>query len=56
MSRAAVGKDFPASVDKAIPELFEKQEGVKLNQLPEEMKRNIMKNIQSQLDRRFEPR
>lgn len=56
MSRAAVGKDFPSAVDKAIPELFEKQEGVKLNQLPEEMKRNIMKNIQSQLDRRFEPR
>ncbi len=56
MHRAALSKEFPTTVDKAIPELFEKQEGVRIEDLPEEIRNNILQNMQSDMNRRFSPR
>lgn len=56
MYRAALSKEFPTTVDKAIPELFEKQEGVRMEDLPEEIRNNILQNMQSDMNRRFSPR
>lgn len=55
MSRAAQGKEFPTSVEKAIPELFEKQT-VSMEKLPDNIRNMFVSNIQKQIDRRYAPR
>lgn len=50
MSRAAMSKEFPGKVEKAIPELFEKQQGVPLEKLPPEFKDMFVQNIQEQVN------
>lgn len=53
MSRAAQAKEFPGSAEKAIPELFEKQEGVKPKDLPPEMQKAYAKAVQTLVNRNF---
>lgn len=55
MSRASQAKDFPLSPEKAIPELYEKQK-VDINKLPDEFKRQYIKNLQQQLDTKYSPK
>lgn len=52
MTRASRGKDFPSKVESAIPELFEKQT-VDLSKLPPEFKKQYIKNMQKELDKRY---
>ena len=52
MSRAAFSKEFPGKVEKAIPELFEKQEGVPLEKLPPEFRDMFVRNVQEQVNSR----
>ncbi len=52
MTRASRGKDFPLKVESAIPELFEKQT-VDLSKLPPEFKKQYIKNMQKELDKRY---
>lgn len=56
MSRAAQAKEFPGSVEKAIPELFEKQEGVKPKDLPPEAQKAYAKAIQTIVNNNFTAR
>lgn len=56
MSRAAQAKEFPTSVEKAVPEMFERQKGVSLEQLPEEFRDMFVKSQQEQLNQRFGPK
>lgn len=55
MTRASIGKEFPTSAEKAIPELYEKQT-VNISDLPDEFKRHYVKNLQKQLDTKYNPR
>lgn len=55
MTRASIGKEFPGSPEKAIPELYEKQT-VDITQLPDEFKRHYVKNLQEELDKKYNPR
>lgn len=55
MSRAAQAKEFPGSVEKAIPELFEKQK-VNMDKLPDSIKKHYVQNIQKQLDKKYTPK
>lgn len=55
MSRACMSKEFPNTVEKAIPELFEKQ-SVNINKLPDTFKKMYAKNLQRQLDKKYKPR
>lgn len=55
MTRAAQCKEFPGKVETAIPELFEKQQGVPLSQLPPEIQKMFVTNYQKQLDTRYNP-
>lgn len=50
MSRAAISKEFPEKVEKAIPELFEKAQGVPLEQLPPEFRDMFVQNVQEQVN------
>ncbi len=52
MSRAAMSKEFPGKVEKAIPELFEKQAGVPLEKLPPEFRDMFVQNVQEQVNSR----
>lgn len=56
MTRASIGKEFPGSVEKAIPELFEKQQAVRIRDLPPDMQRMFIDMQQESLDRRFSPK
>lgn len=55
MHRAALSKDFPLNSKQAIPEMYEKQEGVNIQELPEELRKSILENMQSDMNRRFSP-
>lgn len=55
MTRASIGKEFPGSPEKAIPELYEKQT-VDISQLPDEFKQHYVKNLQEELDKKYNPR
>ena len=50
MSRAAISKEFPEKVEKAIPELFEKAQGAPLEQLPPEFRDMFVQNVQEQVN------
>lgn len=54
MSRAANAKEFPLSPEKAIPELYEKQT-INVNELPEELRKHYVKNLQEQLNKKYNP-
>ena len=45
MTRAAQGKSFPTKCEEAIPELFEKQEGVKIQDLPPELQSTAVNTL-----------
>jgi len=53
MSRAAISKEFPEKVEKAIPELFEKRQGVPLEQLPPEFRDMFVKSTQEQINNKY---
>ena len=53
MSRAAISKEFPGKVEKAIPELFEKQQGVPLEQLPPEFRDMFVNTVQEQINNTY---
>lgn len=55
MTRASRAKDFPSSVDKAVPELFEKEQGVPISQLPPEIQKMFVTNYQQQIDMKYNP-
>ncbi len=55
MTRASIGKEFPTSPEKAIPELYEKQT-VDISQLPDEFRRHYVKNLQKELNKKYNPR
>lgn len=55
MSRAAIGKEFPGSAEKAIPELYEKQ-SVDISKLPEEFRKMYVSNLQKELNKKYNPR
>ena len=55
MTRAAQGKKFPTKMEEAIPELFEKQEGVKIQDLPPELQQMFASSLQNQLNERYGP-
>ena len=54
MSRAANSKEFPLSPEKALPELFEKQT-INVNDLPDEIKKHYIKDLQKQLNKKYNP-
>lgn len=56
MSRAAQGKEFPGDVKKAVPELFEKAQGVPLKDLPPELQEMYVSSVQQNMDQRYGPR
>lgn len=56
MTRAAFSKDFPGSAEKAIPELFEKQQGVKVQDLPPEMQKRYTEALQKIVNQNFTAR
>lgn len=53
MSRAAISKEFPGKVEKAIPELFEKERGIPLEQLPPEFRDMFVSTIQEQVNNAY---
>ena len=53
MSRAAISKEFPGKAEKAMPELFEKQQGVPLEQLPPEFRDMFVQNVQEQINAKY---
>lgn len=55
MTRAAQGKSFPTKCEEAIPELFEKQEGVRIQDLPTEIQQMFSNNLEKQVNERFKP-
>ena len=55
MSRAAQSKEFPRKPDVAMPELFEKQQGVKIKDLPTELQNMFVSTIQEDLNKRYGP-
>ena len=54
MSRASQAKEFPLTPEKAIPELFERQ-AINMNDLPDEIKKHYIKNLQQQLNKKYNP-
>lgn len=56
MTRASQGKSFPTKCEEAIPELFEKQEGVKIQDLPPELQEMFGNGLEKQINERFKPR
>ena len=55
MSRAAQSKEFPGKPEKAMPELFEKKQGVKMKDLPTELQDMFVSTIQSNINSRYGP-
>jgi len=55
MSRAAQSKEFPAKPEKAIPELYERQPGVRLRDLPPELQDMFVSTMQDSLNHRYGP-
>ena len=55
MHRAAIGKEFPGSPEKAIPELYEKQ-SVDISKLQEEFRKMYVSNLQKELNKKYNPR
>lgn len=53
MSRAAQAKEFPMSPEKATPELFERQQGVRVQDLPPEMQKAYAKALQTIVNNNF---
>lgn len=56
MTRAAQGKSFPTKCEEAIPELFEKQPGVRVQDLPPELQDMFSHNLEEQVNGKFKPR
>ena len=53
MSRAAQSKEFPGKPEKAMPELFEKAQGVPLKDLPPELQELYVSTVQKDINRRY---
>lgn len=56
MTRASQAKEFPTKLEKAIPELFEKQEGVRITDLPPDLQEMFASHYQEQINKRFQPK
>ena len=55
MTRASQAKEFPNKVEKAVPELFERQPSVKITDLPPDLQEMFASHYQEQINKRFKP-
>lgn len=56
MTRASISKAFPNKPEEAMPELFEKAQGVPLEKLPPEIQKMFVSNFQKQIDKKYNVR
>lgn len=56
MTRASISKAFPSKPEEGLPELFEKAQGVPLEQLPPEIQKMFVSNFQKQIDKKYNVR